>query len=314
MNVHAQRPDALETDSLTGLKERAGNNLRAVIFFGSHLVNSTPSQYSAADWFVIVDDYLAFYREFSTWFGYPAGLVAWLNRLLPPNVIHIPAAGGAGIKAVVISGKDFARAMGARAKDHFCKGRLVQKVDVIYARDIEIGERVNEQLRDARMSTLDWVPLYANEKFTVADYCLAMMRTSYGAEIRPESSDRVLEVIAQQQTSLIESFRPVLDAGVEQTMLAQDGHEYRLTRPPGKARKWRWRSYFRKSKIRATLRWLKYVITFAGWPDYIVRKLERRTGIKVELTDAERRWPLLLMWPKIIRNFVRLQRTKKSQR
>ncbi len=294
------------------LVDQAGNHLRAVIFFGSHLVNSTPGQHSAADWFVIVDDYRAFYRASNAWFAYPAFLVAWLNRLLPPNVIHIPIAGGAGIKAAVISEKDFARAMGARAKDHFCKGRLVQKVEIIYAHDHETGEWVQKRLLDARMGTLDWVPLYADGNFSVESYCLAMMKTSYGAEIRPESSGRVLEVIAQQQQSLIESFQPVLDAGVEQGVLEKDGQSYRPNQPVRKLQKWRWRGYFRKTKIRATLRWLKYVVTFAGWPDYIVRKLERRSGIKVELTDTERRWPLILMWPKIIRNFIRLQRSKKS--
>ena len=307
MNEHAHKPD-----TLTELTDRAGSNLRAVVFFGSHLVNSAPGRHSAADWVVIVDEYRAFYREFSAWFGYPAGLVAGLNRLLPPNVIHIPAAGGAGIKAAIISEKDFARAMGARAKDHFCKGRLVQKVEIIYARDDEIRERVNERLLDARMGTLDWVPLYADEKFTVESYCLAMMRTSYGAEIRPESSGRVLEVIAQQQASLIESFQPVLAAGIERGVLTRDRQEYRLSQPPGEAQKLRWRWYFRKSKIRPTLRWPQSRMTFSGWPDYIVRKLERRSGIKVELTDAERRWPLVLMWPKIIRNFIRLQRSRKS--
>ena len=300
------------TSALTMLADKAGDNLRAVIFFGSHLVNSTPGQHSAADWIVIVDDYRDFYRAASAWFGYPAILVAWLNRFLPPNVIHIPVAGEAGVKAVIISNKDFARAMGTRAKDYFFIGRLVQKVDVIYARDPEIGEWVHKRLLHARMDTLDWVPLYADEKFTVESYCLAMMKTSYGAEIRPESSGRVLEVIAQQQQSLIESFQPVLDAGVAQGVLERDGQEYRLRQAPGKMQKWRWRWYFRKTKIRATLRWLKYVVTFAGWPDYIVRKLERRSGIKVKLTDAERRWPLVLMWPKIIRNFIRLQRSKKS--
>jgi hypothetical protein len=144
-----------------------------------------------------------------------------------------------------------------------------------------------------------------------------MMQTSYGAEIRPESSGRVLEVIAQQKQALIESFQPVLDSGVargilEKGVLERDGQNYRLTQPPGKAQQLRWRWYFSKSKVRATLRWFKYVMTFAGWPDYIARKLERRSGIEIELTDAERRWPLLLLWPKIIKYFVRLQKSKKS--
>ncbi|MCZ6560508.1 MAG: hypothetical protein O6931_06440, partial [Gammaproteobacteria bacterium] len=178
MNEQMKNTTVPATNALTMLVDKAGDNLRAVIFFGSHLVNSTPGQHSAADWFVIVNDYRAFYRAVSAWLGYPAILVAWLNRLLPPNVIHIPVAGEAGIKAAVISEKDFARAMGARAKDHFCKGRLVQKVDVIHARDPEIGEWVHERLLDARMGTLDWVPLYADGKFTVESYCLAMMKTS----------------------------------------------------------------------------------------------------------------------------------------
>jgi hypothetical protein len=43
------------------------------------------------------------------------------------------------------------------------------------------------------------------------------------------------------------------------------------------------------------------MITFNDWQTYIVRKVERRTGMSVELTPAERRWPLLLLWPKVFK-------------
>jgi hypothetical protein len=43
------------------------------------------------------------------------------------------------------------------------------------------------------------------------------------------------------------------------------------------------------------------VVTFDNWLDYIARKVERRTGKRVEITPWERRLPLLLLWPKVVR-------------
>ena len=52
------------------------------------------------------------------------------------------------------------------------------------------------------------------------------------------------------------------------------------------------------SKVRATLRWIKYVVLYEDWLDYVVHKVERRRGVLVELTARERRWPLIFLWPK----------------
>jgi hypothetical protein len=40
---------------------------------------------------------------------------------------------------------------------------------------------------------------------------------------------------------------------------------------------------------------------YDDWQDYLLRKLERRSGVRVELTERERRWPLIFLWPKAIR-------------
>ena len=34
----------------------------------------------------------------------------------------------------------------------------------------------------------------------------------------------------------------------------------------------------------ATARWLKHVVTFDNWLDYIARKVQRRTGMRIEIT------------------------------
>jgi hypothetical protein len=60
--------------------------------------------------------------------------------------------------------------------------------------------------------------------------------------------------------------------------------------------------HFRVSLARATLRWLKHVVTFEGWLDYIVGKASRHTGEPIVLTERERRWPWLFAWGRLFRH------------
>ena len=43
------------------------------------------------------------------------------------------------------------------------------------------------------------------------------------------------------------------------------------------------------------------MLTFENWLPYLVRKVERRTGMRVELTPLERRLPLIFLWPRLFR-------------
>ena len=76
-------------------------------------------------------------------------------------------------------------------------------------------------------------------------------------------------------------------------------HGYRSARRPGAMARLRRFAYFSFSKLRVTARWFKHVLTFENWLPYVVRKVERRTGIKVELTALERRLPLFFIWPRV---------------
>jgi len=55
------------------------------------------------------------------------------------------------------------------------------------------------------------------------------------------------------------------------------------------------------------------MLTFDDWLDYIVRKIERRSGQRVELTRAERQFPVILLWPKAIR-LIRALKQAESKR
>ena len=79
------------------------------------------------------------------------------------------------------------------------------------------------------------------------------------------------------------------------------GPRYRFRESPGFGERLYWRWHFLRSKLRSTARWFKHIMTFDNWLPYITRKVERRTGQQVELTRLERRWPLIFLWPRVVR-------------
>jgi hypothetical protein len=74
-----------------------------------------------------------------------------------------------------------------------------------------------------------------------------------------------------------------------------------VARPVRRLERLRRQLYFRRSIARATARWLKHVVTFEGWLDYILRKANRHSGEPVELTPRERRWPWIFLWGRLFR-------------
>jgi hypothetical protein len=301
-------PDVLRTVEV--IRQGCGDTVVAVIFFGSHLVGTSPGRHSAADLVLVVESYGAFYRQLRgvhpTRYG--PWLLAAVNRILPPNIISLiaPESDGPGCKAIVITERDLASALSAHPADHFCMGRLTQTVRLVDARDEAARARIEETLAQARRTAVEWVPLYRQGPFTVRDFARTMLDTSYMAEIRPESGGRSAEVFRSQADYLIETYTAVLDEAVADGRLKRSGDHYECARPAGKIVRLRWRFYFWWSEVRATLRWFKYILTFDGWIDYLARKIERRTGLRVEVTEAERKWPFLLAWPKIFRVLLHL--------
>lgn len=292
-------------EALDILTEACGDNLLAVVFFGSVLVGTSPNQDSAADLFVVVEDYRRFYRDVG--YRLPAArstsVMATLNKILPPNIIYLRNPGDlrAGAKCFIMSREAFAVALSADARDNFCRGRLVQRVQIVYARSPEIAEEVENALENARRTAVEWVPLYLPRSFDTLEFCRRMLEISYRSEIRPEARSRVEEVFGAQKTYFLLMFGRLLEEGIAQGTLVRDDGRYRLAKAPALSTRIAWRYFFAKSKLRATLRWGKYMLTFDDWLDYISRKAERRTGVRLELTKAERRLPALLLWPKLIR-------------
>ncbi len=292
-------------DIIELLAEACGRNLVCVVFFGSRLLGTSPGEGSAADLVVVVENYLRFYESIGSRFptSRHSGIMAALNRVLPPNIIYLNDPGGlrAGAKCFIVTEGDLAHELSADARDHFFRGRLAQRVHIVYARSERDRAAMERRIEAARYLTLDWVPLFLPATFDVMEYCRRMLEVSYAGEIRPEAQSRVQEVFDAQTSFFLLAYGRVLQEAAGEGDLEAKGDLFGLTRRPTRGQRWRVAHFFRRSKFRATVRWFKYMLTFDDWLDYIVRKIERRSGVRIELTKSERRFPIIFLWPKAFR-------------
>lgn len=287
-----------------------------VLLFGSRLVQASPDRFSAYDLILVVENYRDFYDALARagLSRRPPALQAALNRLLAPNVVAFAPEGwddGPVAKIMVFEPAAVARALSRRAPDHFVKGRLVQRVALLHARDSVASDWIAGLVTGARHDILRWAGPFLGESFTPADAALRMLQVSYRGEIRPEAADRVLDVFESQRLFLPDVLTRVLADAAAAGELTRAGLSYQFVRPPSSRERWSVRLYFARSKVRAAARWLKHVVTFDNWLDYIACKVERRTGTRVEITPWERRLPYLLLWPKVMR--VLKARTARSK-
>jgi len=52
-------------------------------------------------------------------------------------------------------------------------------------------------------------------------------------------------------------------------------------------------------------------LLYDDWLDYVVQKVERRSGTEIVLSDRERRWPIIFLWPRVI-SYLRTRPQRRS--
>ena len=286
----------------------AAGQADAVILYGSHLLKASPDRHSAYDFVVVVREYPAFYRNLKAAreMHRPSWLMAFVARILPPNVIAFtPDDGREGMaKCLIISREHLQRALGPNPPDHFVLGRMVQKVALVWARDEASREWALDLLAGARDGVMGWVGPYLDEEFDAASVGRRLLAVCYGGEFRPEAGNRSETIFEAQRSHFVEHLSPVLDEGVRDGWLAPvdtSAKRYRFVERPGWKARMRWGWHFIRSKARVTIRWPKHVLTFDNWLPYITRKVERRTGMQLELTRLEKKLPVIFLWPRVIK-------------
>lgn len=280
-------------------RQRFGDALDAVILYGSSLHSSDLTE-GVADFYVLVRDYHCAYSE---------RLLRYLNAWLPPNVFYLETSVSAGIlraKYAVISTADFEQ--GARYWFHpYIWARFAQPARLLATRNETVRLRIHTAQAHAVIRFLEsTLPLLESGVSDVETIWASGLTLTYAAELRAERDARarhLIQINPEIYRRLTAAALPALD----QLLNMQPDGQYHI-QPSGSGRRRRARRHWRlrrwQGRVLSILRLSKATLTFRDCLDYAAWKIERHTGIKVEITPMLRRHPVLWGY-KVMRQLLR---------
>jgi hypothetical protein len=258
-------------------RARHGNAAVAVLFYGSCLRQSDQALADALlDFYVIVDDYAA---------AFDSRLMAWANALLPPNVFYIEMPWQGSVlraKYAVMSLRQFADGCSRTARNVSIWARFCQPARLVWADGRATRHALAVALADACRTMLwhAWPPAPGGNQPIDIDALTVWergFRETYAAELRSESGDRALSIVAADRVRYQQVAR----------MIAPELRGIGL--PRGNV--WQRRRWIGKSLN--YLRLVKAAFTFDGAIDYVLWKVRRHSGVVVPVSEWQRRHPLL---------------------
>ena len=288
------------------VRDLAPERARAVIGYGSWYTEGLRKPSSFPDVYLVVDDDRRFHGN---------AFHAWWNRTLPPNVYFLWSE-GEGRRSIlgkynVISTRDLERETGPRLRDIYNAGRLTKFVWTGWARDEATRAWLIDRLAAAQCILAPAALALLPTRFSREEFSLELLALSYRGEARLEGWERVRALYAAHAERYRELHRVLLDAFAEATGLLEaegcdafrkrDSAEWRdLSRSTSRL--------LRRSRRRGYLRWPRIVLTERNLVDLAASEAERKAGVRIRVTPALRRHPLLFGW----REFLRVLRERNT--
>jgi hypothetical protein len=269
----------------SAIRRRHSGAVVAVLFYGSCLRRQ--SDEGLLDLYALVDDYRNVYRN---------RLWAFLNALLPPNVFYleVPIESGAlRAKYAVLSMRDFLRYNSVRCFQSYFWGRFAQPIALLHVADDLVRDRVLLGLASAVETFVSHALLLQPRRFRVGELWVRGLTESYATELRSERSGnpkQVYEADSRRYELVTEAALRSLPFPFRiETLEGEMWVEVDLpeTLRASAPRSWRIRRV--QGKLFSLLRLLKGFFTFAGGVDYVLWKIERHSGVKVDSTWRQRR-------------------------
>jgi hypothetical protein len=173
-------------------------------------------------------------------------------------------------------------------------GRFCQPTAVPFARGAGMRATLADVLADAVVTAVTATAPLFDGPFDARDLWVRALALSYGAELRPESDARPAQVhdanrdryAAVTPAALAAAGFPVAtDSNGRFEPVADNGARRRTQRI--------WARRRLLGKTLNVLRLMKAVFTFEGGADYVAWKIQRHSGVRVDMSDWQRRHPLL---------------------
>lgn len=254
----------------------------AVLFYGSNLRTGELSG--------VLDFYVLTRRP------HRRGLRGWVERWLWPEI---------GFERFEVDGRElrakvatlplsvFRRAAGGRTLDTTIWTRFVQPCALVYAADGSVAGEVVEALAAAAVTASRFAVLLGPPRGRAEDYWAALFQATYAAEFRVEAPGRERQVIAHHPDRYA-ALLPVAWEAAGVGFTREGKTLFPRLSDPARAqlrRAWRLRRGFGKPLNVARL--IKAAFVTEGAGRYAAWKLERHTGVAVEVTPWRERHPIL---------------------
>ena len=271
------------------LAKKYGQAVQGILLYGSCLRAGT-GQNGLVDCYVLVDRYAAVYS--STW-------LALLNSWLPPNVFYgeVDVEGHkVRMKYAVLSLEDFERSVTPQWFHSYFWGRFAQPTAVMACPSQAMSEQIISGLGRAVVTFLGNVVSQMPRQFSAKDVWSTGLALSYGAEFRAESTGRIATLWESNQAyyeqvahAAFSAHFPKIKVIQENDMIIYEGEYSRWDHTKNRIA---WIVRKIQGKLLSILRLMKAAFTFQGGADYLIWKIERHSGVKVELTPAQRKHPI----------------------
>jgi hypothetical protein len=272
------------------IMQRHGEAARGVLFYGSCL-RSGDDLDGLVDLYLLVNDYRSAFKS---------RIQALLNALLPPNVYYLERKFEDHVvrtKYAVLSLADFQKGTSKRWFHSYLWGRFCQPTALLYARDETVTAHVMNCFAQSVLTFVRRVLPEVDSGFTAQQLWGRGLTLSYSAELRSEKPEKRARLYDAAPDYYEEITRLAVGA-VDGSIQIDDSNgilHYRQQLSAGKRFvsrcAWKLRSW--QGKLLSVLRLLKATLTFEGGVDYILWKIERHSGITIELEPRLKRRPLL---------------------
>lgn len=265
---------------LQELQSKYGSAIKVVLLYGSY---TRGARDSLVDLYVLLD-------------GYPSSVPrahAFANKLLPPNVYQLQAANGVRCKYALLPLRQFARRLERDFHSYFW-ARFAQPVTVLYVSDgvstATLHTALAAGVRRFLGAAAGAMQAGLTEQYDLHAQPISLWRAglelTYACELRAEGGGRAAELVQANSDYFAE---------LAAAFLAEQPAGSLAERAKGARLRWALRRGW--GKVLSVLRLLKAAFTFNDGFEYLLWKIERHSGIYLEPTPAQRRWPLLLGWP-----------------
>lgn len=247
----------------------------AILAYGSAMRDSNPDS-TLMDFYVLTQDSTGVSRN---------PLSRLLCGVVPPNVYyaeHTIDDKSYRAKYAVLPMEQLAGKLKGDTSNPYFWARFAQPMRLVWVADSIARERVF-QLLERAMNTAQAHATQLAPGSTIRDQWVLLFENTYPTELRPEGASRAKLIVDMQR----EHFETIAKLA-SPTLVS---HRLWSTR--------RW-----QGRLLSVARLLKAAFTFQGGADYAAWKIERHSGVKIEVTDWHRRHPILasiMLLPKLLK-------------